>query len=570
MDPTDIFALPISFEVLQLYKRLDPLAPGSLEELRRVEVLDVSSFTEAEVRAYVIDPIVRALGYSKGTDFSVDLEHKIGFLGKNKFPDYKLNLWQEDFWLIEAKRPRSDEGFDYKDLAQAIEYAGHPSINAALVVLCDGMKIEVFDRETSLTESIVHIPRERITREFDKLRYLLEPWQMWFFQKRRIIRMIDKVFNHEFNMNRVEEFKNLVSDRLAGKRLLILDNFRKQVSPDSQAERDVISGASVDDLVEIHMFQQHCHSTINVLTATLANQDPRRAFQALYRLFPDKARDLSDTYVGHSLAFLMELDRQGVETVQFLPKWLAPGTQMNADLKAAIRRLIYLCLTYFSDDEPRRLILLAAAAYRRVFKILLMLSEAQWAVAEIRHFIQRFETPERSWRQIIGSPEGQALGMLNASAMMATYRFVKGLQPVDGAFKVEVAKLQLREIWDMEKKLLTQIPNYPKIRRERDLGELHPTEWCCVTYDFLGHLVLCLLPRFPEWKDYILQNHLPEVRALANLQSWAAKELLVVENGELEDTLDDQFLADRFFMGDVKTFRFLKAKYNGGSLPVAP
>jgi hypothetical protein len=106
MGPTDIFAQPLSFEALQLYKRLEPLAPETLEDLRRVERLDVSSFTEAEVRAYVIDPIVRALGYSKGTDFSVDLERKIEFLGKNKFIDYKFNLWQEDFWLIEAKRPR--------------------------------------------------------------------------------------------------------------------------------------------------------------------------------------------------------------------------------------------------------------------------------------------------------------------------------------------------------------------------------------------------------------------------------------------------------------------------------
>ncbi|WP_179403831.1 type I restriction enzyme HsdR N-terminal domain-containing protein [Burkholderia guangdongensis] len=566
MSPTDIFAQPIAFETLQLYKRLEPLAHDVMETLRQIERLDVSGFTEAEVRAYVIDPIVRALGYAKGTDFSVDLERKIEFLGKNKFPDYKLNLWQEDFWLIEAKRPRTNEAFGYEDLAQAIEYACHPKINAALVVLCDGIKIEVFDREMSVTEPVIRMPRDRLVSEFDKLRHLLEPWQMWFFQKRRVVRLIDKVFDREFNMNRVEEFKKLVDDRLAGKRTLILDNFRKQVSSDSQGERDLIKSASMEDLIEMHMFQQHSTSTTNALTAALADKSAANTFHVPYRMLPDKARDLSDIYVGHALAYLMELDRRGVATVQFLPNWLAPGAQMNADLKAAIGRFIRLCLTYFDSDEPRRLILLAATAYRRVFKVLLMLSESQWAIAEARHFIQRFETPERTWSQIVGSPEGHALGMLNASAMMATYRFVNGLQPDDSAFKVEIAKLQLRQIWDMEKKLLGQVLNYPKIRKERDLGEMHPTEWCCVTYDFLGHLVLCLLPSFPEWKEYILQNHLPEVTALAKLQSWAAKQLLGMDISDQIEAPDDQFLADRFFLGDVETLRLLRARYNGNAV----
>jgi hypothetical protein len=377
------------------------------------------------------------------------LERKIEFLGKSKFIDYKLNLWQEDFWLIEAKRPRTGEAFGYKDLAQAIEYACHPDINAALVVLCDGMKIEVFDREVSVTEPVIRIPRDRLAAEFDKLRLLLEPWQMWFFQKRHVVRLIDKVFDREFNMHRVEEFKKLVDDRLAGKRAVILDNFRKRVSPDSQAERDLIKAASVEDLIEIHMFQQYSVATTNALIAALADQSARNTFQVPYRMLPDRARDLSDIYIGHALAYLMEMDRRGVATVQFLPRWLAPGAQMNADLKAALRRFISLCLTYFEGDEPERLILLAATAYRRVLKVLLMLSEAQWAVAEAQHFIQRFETPERTWSQIVGSPERYALGMLNASAMMATYRFVRGLQSDNDAFKAEVAKLQLRQIWDI-------------------------------------------------------------------------------------------------------------------------
>lgn len=561
MYPTDIFARPLSFEELQLNKRLEPLASEVVLDLQNVERLDVSDFTEAEVRAYVIDPIVRALGYSKGTDFSVDLERKIEFLGKNKFPDYKLNLWQEDFWRIEAKRPRSGPAFNYDDLAQAIEYACHPQINAALVVLCDGVKIEIFDREVSVTDPVLRLPCNRLSAEFDKLRYLLEPWQMWFFQKRRVVRLIDKVFDREFNMSRVEEFKSLVAGRLTSKRAIILENFRKQIKPDSDEEKNIIKTATVDDLIEIHMFQGHSVSATNVLIAALADQSINNTFQVPYKMLPDEARDLSDVYISHALAYLMELDRRGVQTIQFLPEWLAPSPQMNADLKPAIEKFIRLCLTYFEDDEPRRLILLAAAAYRRVYKILLMLSEAQWSIAEARHFVERFETPERTWRQIVGSPEGYALGMLNASAVMAMHRFVKGLQGENQSFKVEIAKIQLRNIWDMEKKLLAQVPNYAKIREKRGLGEMHSTEWCCVTYDFLGHMFLCLLSPFKAWKDYIIENHHSEVVMLAKLQSWAAKQLLGMEATDQIGTPDDQFLANRFFLGDVETLRFLRARY---------
>ena len=311
------------------------------------------------------------------------------------------------------------------------------------------------------------------------------------------------------------------------------------------------------------MFQPYSDPTTNTLTAALADQSARKTFQVPYRMLPDRARDLSEIYIGHALAYLMEMDRRGVATIQFLPRWLAPEAQMNVDVKAAIRRFVSLCLTYFEGDEPE---CCNPSCRRRIPAGLQGPAHAKRSamdLAEARHFIQRFETPERSWRQIVGSTEGHALGMLNASAMMATYRFVKGLQSGNDAFKVEVAKLQVRQIWDMEKKLLAQLPNYPKIRKERNLGQLHPTEWCCVTYDFLGHLALCLLPPFPEWRDYILQNHLPEVTTLAKLQSWSAKQLLGMEISDQVEPPDDQFLADRFFLGDVETLRFLRAKYNG-------
>lgn len=64
-------------EALLLHKELPELESRQLEELVRIESLDVENYTEADVRAEVIDPIVRILGYQKGQFSSVDREKHI-------------------------------------------------------------------------------------------------------------------------------------------------------------------------------------------------------------------------------------------------------------------------------------------------------------------------------------------------------------------------------------------------------------------------------------------------------------------------------------------------------------
>src|ERR1700747_135758 len=107
MSVDDLYAKPISFDDLLQFKALNPLPASAVDELAKLEALDLTGFYEQEVRTFFIDPIVRILGYDKGTHFSVDLGRPIECLDKKKIPDYKFNLWQENFWLIEAKRPLS-------------------------------------------------------------------------------------------------------------------------------------------------------------------------------------------------------------------------------------------------------------------------------------------------------------------------------------------------------------------------------------------------------------------------------------------------------------------------------
>jgi len=170
--------MALKIEDLLQYKALPSLPEGDIPILEKIQALNTDGYTEAEVRAYVIDPIVKMLGYEKDTTFSPDLEKRIDFIDSRKYIDYKCTLWEENFWIIEAKKPnakRKRTHFEYAVFRQALEYAVHPRINAALIVLCDGDLFEVFDREENVREPILRFNRSDLALRFDHLRALLSP-----------------------------------------------------------------------------------------------------------------------------------------------------------------------------------------------------------------------------------------------------------------------------------------------------------------------------------------------------------------------------------------------------------
>ena len=89
------------------------------------------------------------------------------------------------------------------------------------------------------------------------------------------------------------------------------------------------------------------------------------------------------------------------------------------------------------------------------------------------------------------------------------------------------------------------------------------TEWSSVTYDNLGHATLCLLHRFPQWKDYLLGKRRPLIENLARMGSHAAKAMLGVEARDRFEDVTDLELADRFFLGDITMLSALRSAYRG-------
>lgn len=535
-------------ESLLLHKALPPLNIGDIEELERIQNLDVSGFTEADVRAEVIDPIIRILGYRKGNFSSVDREKHIKFLGKtHKYIDYTFTLWQENFWLIEAKRPLHDESFGYSELSQAIEYSIHPQINASIIVLCDGVKLELFDREEDVEKPTIHFKIKDLIINFDLLRKVLNPINIWFFYKRRVLKSIDKAFESEFNQSRVNEFLQIIENRLREKRDTILKNFQSTKFTD-QNFADVISKASIDEIIDIHFFFSHTASSIHEMNTALTRHcQEHRDFDVISRILPDHYRDTNDFYYMNAMSFLIHLEKQKT-TLNWAPSWLTANNDRSLD--TVIKSLIRHCLSYFKDDEPRRIILLAASTFRRILKIFSIVAPETNQKSEIQHLLTRLNESEFSWNQILSSAERNILIDLDRNSILATDHFVSEFTVERYKFNTNLAKQRLSQLWQAEKLTLEKLPNYFELLNERNLDEFHPTEAASVFYDNLGHSCLCIIKSSQKWKEYILNQHINEVTTLACLGSWAAREILDISKSNELSSPSPHALSNMFFFGD--------------------
>ncbi|WP_157079224.1 hypothetical protein [Serratia ficaria] len=553
----------IDIDKLLLSKRTEPLTFEKIDILRHIQGYDVSHFNEAEVRSYIIDPMLRVLGYDKGTPFSTSLERQLIFVGQTRRSDYHVHLWNENFWLLEAKRPqRESTSFGYEDFSQALEYSVHPSVNAALIVLCDGWKLEIFDREVDVEKPILHIEIKNLVAEFEKVRAILEPMQVWFFQKRRVIRLLDRVFDKEFVMSRVEEFSDILQRRLHVKRDKIVENFRKTVTPDFEEQQDKVESASLPELTELYMKFDLPISVDNTVNRRLIELSIPSSFKVMYRIFPDHPRSANDSFMSQAAVYLAGLAEKR-DTVEWLPAWLAPEKQGGAELNASAKFFLHQCLTYFEEYEPYRLVLLAANTISRIAKINVISNDVIQKLGTNLHALARFTLPEISWSQAVASPERQLIHLMDTQAISALDDFVLKNKTENGAFLAESAKHQLQGYWKLEKKLLAAIPNYKALLAERSLGDMRSTECSCVTYDNLGHLTIARLRKFPRWKDYLLEEKRELVEQVASTGSWAAKELLGFRIEDEFPRMNDEQLADRFFLGDVSTMQAIRRGYSG-------
>lgn len=549
-------------ESLLLNKSLQTLNQNELKELLRIQNLDVSDFSEADVREEIINPIVKILGYSKGEFSSVDREKHVRFLGKtSKYLDYSCTVFKENFWIIEAKKPLRKEHFGYKEFSQALEYSIHPEINASIIVLCDGLKIELFDRDENVESPLIFFKISDLVQNFDNLRKILSPINIWFFYKRKVLKAIDKAFENEFNQTRLNEFFDLVDRRFDSKRGQILKNFQT-VKFEDKNYADKILNSSIDEVVDIYFYFTHNLIAFNNMNKILLEEFDKAQFPVIFKIFSDKYKLMNENYFSCALSFLLALEVRG-KKIDWAPTWMKiDGDKNRLEVEDLIKKLIDLMLNYFEDDLNRKIILIAHNSWSRLIKILYILSPELSKTSELKHLLTRVSISEFSWDQILTSPKRNILIDVENLGLLQTNQFIKEFCIKDGYnFKTQSAIENIKRLWQLEKQALLSHPNYKALLDELDFGQIFPTESMGVSFDYLGHIALCILKVDSKWEKYLVQHHQKELVELNVLGSWAAKEILD-KFGIANQEIDRQkILSERFFFGDDEIQNFLENNY---------
>jgi len=148
--------------------------------------LNFDRFNEADVRAELLDPMLRSLRYQAGTENNILreglLRYRYLFLGRKKStdhpitgkPDYVMECGPHGRWVLEAKPPSQPLTVD--DFEQAQSYALHPNVAAALFVLSNGRQTAIYRSIAKNVDDVVlKVDFEAILERWLEIEALLSP-----------------------------------------------------------------------------------------------------------------------------------------------------------------------------------------------------------------------------------------------------------------------------------------------------------------------------------------------------------------------------------------------------------
>lgn len=145
---------------------------------------------EADVRAEVLDPLLRRLGYSLVGEATIRREHPLKydklFLGRKKpgkdlklqgNADYTLEVGRHARWTLEAKAP--SEALDEDVRQQAWSYAIHPEVQASYFAVCNGRVFELYSTSAAWdAEPLLRLSYPELLSQFEQLAAWLGPAQI--------------------------------------------------------------------------------------------------------------------------------------------------------------------------------------------------------------------------------------------------------------------------------------------------------------------------------------------------------------------------------------------------------
>ncbi|MDR2485177.1 MAG: type I restriction enzyme HsdR N-terminal domain-containing protein, partial [Treponema sp.] len=142
-------------------------------------ILSNKDFKEADVRALIIDPMLKGLGFSHENILREKaLQSPFLRTGSKKrkvtlIPDYALKVENGFAWVLDAKAPHQKIVED-GNVEQAYSYAAHPEIRSNYFALCNGLEFACF-RTTDTEKPALYFRVEEIEKHWQSLCRLLSP-----------------------------------------------------------------------------------------------------------------------------------------------------------------------------------------------------------------------------------------------------------------------------------------------------------------------------------------------------------------------------------------------------------
>ncbi|MDR2754388.1 MAG: type I restriction enzyme HsdR N-terminal domain-containing protein [Planctomycetaceae bacterium] len=133
-------------------------------------------FKESAVRSFIIDPLVKKLGY---TEENIVLEKTIQIqIGSKKqttphYADYVLKIGACFVCVIEAKAPEKNIA-EFSLIDQAFSYASHREIRSNYFVLCNGLEFALFKTDLNRSQ-ILRFSLSEIDQYWNILKRYLSP-----------------------------------------------------------------------------------------------------------------------------------------------------------------------------------------------------------------------------------------------------------------------------------------------------------------------------------------------------------------------------------------------------------
>jgi hypothetical protein len=145
---------------------------------------DFSRLNEADVRAEIIDPLLRTLGYQAGAENNViqegTLRYEYIYLGRKTKrdlqigrPDYVLEVGGYGRWILEAKSPAS--ALVERDFEQAKSYALHPEIAAPVFVITNGRELWIYRASDPFEAPLIKLSYDELRDRWLLIESILSP-----------------------------------------------------------------------------------------------------------------------------------------------------------------------------------------------------------------------------------------------------------------------------------------------------------------------------------------------------------------------------------------------------------